>query len=197
MSRSGITHLAAAETEAMKATRPARDAYRPGERFWYNNWDFNALGTIYERVARRTVFEGFRDELAVPLGLQDVTAETDRTWREDVSAHAAYHLAGSARDLALIGDLVLADGAGLVSPQWISRSTSPLTPVADYGLGYGYLWWVGDIDGHHCVLALGGGTFLGIVPSLRLSVAHTQYDLQPGWVTSGRSVLQEAIAGLR
>ena len=197
MSRSGITHLAAAETEAMKATRPARDAHGPGERFWYNNWDFNALGTIYERVSGRTVFEGFRDELAGPLGLKDVTSDADRTWREDVSVHAAYHLAVSARDLAAVGDLVLADGAGLVSPDWIARSTSPLTPVADYGLGYGYLWWVGDLNGHHCVLALGGGSFLAIVPSLRLSVAHTQCDRTPGWwLTGGRSVLQEAIARL-
>jgi CubicO group peptidase (beta-lactamase class C family) len=30
MSRSGISHVAAAETETMKATRPARDTFGPG-----------------------------------------------------------------------------------------------------------------------------------------------------------------------
>lgn len=194
MSRSGIAHVAAAETDAMKATRPARDAHKPGERFWYNNWDFNALGTIYESVSGRTVFEGFRDELAGPLGLQDVTTDSDQIWQEDVSVHAAYHLAISARDLARIGDMIIGQGRGLVSPDWIRRSTSPLTPVADYGLGYGYLWWVGDLDGHHIVVALGGGTFLAIAPSLGLSMAHTQYDRTTSWVNGGRATVQEAIS---
>ncbi|MEO6363386.1 MAG: serine hydrolase, partial [Caldimonas sp.] len=44
-SRSGIYHPAAYETGAMKAERPYRGSHAPGTFWYYNNWDFNALGT--------------------------------------------------------------------------------------------------------------------------------------------------------
>jgi len=44
--RSGIYHAALYETPGMKAEKPSRGSH-PARSFWsYNNWDFNALGTI-------------------------------------------------------------------------------------------------------------------------------------------------------
>ncbi len=41
---SGVYHHAAYETFNAKKTRPARGSHQPGTFFYYNNWDFNALG---------------------------------------------------------------------------------------------------------------------------------------------------------
>jgi CubicO group peptidase (beta-lactamase class C family) len=48
--RSGIYHAALYETPAMKAEKPARGSHPPRTFWCYNNWDFNALGTIYEKL---------------------------------------------------------------------------------------------------------------------------------------------------
>ena len=44
--RSGIYHAADFETDFQRKTRPARGSHAPGTFWFYNNWDFNALGTI-------------------------------------------------------------------------------------------------------------------------------------------------------
>jgi hypothetical protein len=49
MSRSGVYHEAATEEPAMIDERPARESHAPDTFFYYNNWDFNALGTIFEQ----------------------------------------------------------------------------------------------------------------------------------------------------
>src|SRR5690606_18172885 len=51
-SRSGIYHPALYETARMKAERPERHSHAPGTFWYYNNWDFNALGTIYEQATQ-------------------------------------------------------------------------------------------------------------------------------------------------
>jgi hypothetical protein len=45
--RSGVYHEAAAESQSMKDARPERGSHPPGTHYYYNNWDFNALGTIF------------------------------------------------------------------------------------------------------------------------------------------------------
>ena len=45
--RSGVYHPALYETPGMAAMRPLRGSHLPGTHWYYNNWDFNALGTIY------------------------------------------------------------------------------------------------------------------------------------------------------
>jgi CubicO group peptidase (beta-lactamase class C family) len=56
-SRSGMYHPALYETPNMAMARPARGSYPPGTFWYYNNWDFNALGTILERATKTTVYE--------------------------------------------------------------------------------------------------------------------------------------------
>src|SRR5437867_3669946 len=68
--RSGVYHPALYETPGMAIARPARGSYPPGAYWCYNNWDFNALGTILERAAKTTVFEGFKAHIADPLEMQ-------------------------------------------------------------------------------------------------------------------------------
>jgi len=87
--RSGIYHPALYETPEMAAARPARGSYPPGGFWYYNNWDFNALGTIYERAAKTSIFEDFKSRVADPLEMEDFRIEDGSYVRGPESIHAA------------------------------------------------------------------------------------------------------------
>jgi CubicO group peptidase (beta-lactamase class C family) len=54
--RSGVYHPALYETPDMAKLRPPRGSHPPGTFWYYNNWDFNALGTIYEHATGAGIF---------------------------------------------------------------------------------------------------------------------------------------------
>src|ERR1700733_6083186 len=68
--RSGVYHKALYESADMAKNRPARGSHMPGTFWYYNNWDFNALGTIFEHAARVGVFDALGEWIARPRGLQ-------------------------------------------------------------------------------------------------------------------------------
>jgi CubicO group peptidase (beta-lactamase class C family) len=74
-SRSGVYHPAAAEADVMVRNRPGRGSHAPGTFFYYNNWDFNALGTIFEQQTGKKIFETFYEDIAKPIGMKDYTPE--------------------------------------------------------------------------------------------------------------------------
>jgi CubicO group peptidase (beta-lactamase class C family) len=65
-SRSGIYHPAAAESDGMIAAKPQRGLHQPGEAFYYNNWDFNVLGYIFEHQTGKSIYEAFLQDVALP-----------------------------------------------------------------------------------------------------------------------------------
>src|SRR5262249_52690907 len=69
--RSGVYHDSAGNSPYMEATRPRRGSHVPGEYFYYNNWDFNVLGTIFEKLTGAKIFEEFERRIARPIGMQD------------------------------------------------------------------------------------------------------------------------------
>ncbi|MFJ6325756.1 MULTISPECIES: serine hydrolase domain-containing protein [unclassified Rhizobium] len=145
--RSGVYHSALYETKAMAAARPQRFSHAPGTFWYYNNWDFNALGTIYEKATGASIYDAFEDEIARKIGMQDYDPHAQRKFFGAASIHPAYTFRMSARDLARFALLFLNDGRWngqqIVPQQWVSESTTPHSD-ADHGLGYGYLWWTGD-----------------------------------------------------
>jgi CubicO group peptidase (beta-lactamase class C family) len=70
-SRSGVYHPAAAEASVMIETRPERGSKAPGTFLYYNNWDFNVLGTVFEQETSDKIFESFYREIAQPLAMKD------------------------------------------------------------------------------------------------------------------------------
>ncbi len=50
--RSGVYHPVDFETQYMIKIRPERGSHRPGTFWYYNNWDFNVLGTILGKEDR-------------------------------------------------------------------------------------------------------------------------------------------------
>jgi CubicO group peptidase (beta-lactamase class C family) len=179
--RSGIYHPAAYEPGSMKANRPERGSKRPGEAFFYNNWDFNTLVTILEQSAQIDFFDAFLQDIAMPIGMQDLRRE-DMSFRYDPeSAHPAYLFKMSTRDLARFGQLYLNGGTWMgqkiIPASWVVKSTSAYStglPGFENRDGYGYLWWV---DRHSfsesCYYASGlGGHRVFIFPKSKLVIVH-------------------------
>lgn len=73
--QSGVYHAANYETPLMAAKRPPRGSHPPGTFWYYNNWDFNALGSIYQHAAGESVFSAFAQQIATPLQMQDFDPE--------------------------------------------------------------------------------------------------------------------------
>jgi CubicO group peptidase (beta-lactamase class C family) len=75
MSRSGVYHEAGGEARSMIDARPPRGSHKRGTFFYYNNWDFNALGTIFEQLTGQGVFDAFHRDIAVPIGMEDFSPD--------------------------------------------------------------------------------------------------------------------------
>jgi CubicO group peptidase (beta-lactamase class C family) len=183
-SRSGIYHAALYESPNMAMARPARGSYPPGTFWYYNNWDFNALGTILERAAKTTIYEDFKRRIADAVEMEDFRLEDGSYVRGAESVHAAYPFRMTARDMARFGLLYLRNGRWrdrqVVPSDWIAESTRAYSNVGQAG-GYGYLWWVSS-GGPHLTSAFfkgevfsaqgWGGHYILVVPYLNMVVVH-------------------------
>jgi len=118
-SRSGVYHIALYETEGERRLRPERGSHAPGTFWYYNNWDFNVLGTIYERAVRKSIFQAFQEQIAQPLGTQDYRPADGRYVAGPESSYPAYPFHMSARDMARFGLLYLQRG------RWAERQIVP------------------------------------------------------------------------
>ena len=87
----------------MAKQRPARGSHEPGTFWYYNNWDFNALGTIYEHATGTGIYDALDRLIAKPIGMQDYRPEDGVYFPGAASIHRAYPLRMSARDLARFG----------------------------------------------------------------------------------------------
>jgi CubicO group peptidase (beta-lactamase class C family) len=187
--RSGIYHAALYESPAMKAEKPPRGSHAPRTFWYYNNWDFNALGTIYEKHTRDSIYGAFDTQIAERIGMEDYDPKEQQYVTGPDSVHRAYPFRLSARDMARFGLLYLRGGkwhdAQLIPPQWVRESTTAYS-VAD-GIardsysGYGYLWWVAVNGNHYPKVEVpdgsfsawgAGGHFIVIIPTLNVVVVH-------------------------
>lgn len=166
---SGINHLAAAEGGLMQKDKDrllGKETHTPGTKWAYNNWDYNALTTIFMQETGLGVYQAFKQGVADPLGMQDfgkdaVILEYERA----LSMHPKAGFKMSARDLAKFGQLHLNkgkwDGKQLISEEWIDRITNDYTVTGRELLRsrHGYLWWV-PIDEKSREMGIPEGTFV-------------------------------------
>ena len=188
--RSGVYHAASNPGDDL-ASAPPRGSQRHGTYHLYSNWDFNALGTIFERETGRNIYDALESDLARPLGMQDFTRAAQRKTGDSTrSEHLAYHMNLSTRDMARIGYLMLREGRWrgeqVVPAEWVRESTRAFTPVTEMNparrrtgpFGYGYLWWVWDgpqATGPYrgAYVGLGAvGQQIAVLPALDLVVVH-------------------------
>ena len=146
---SGIFHPAAYEPYGTADNKPPRGAYKPGEKFFYNNWDFNALGTIFNKITNNDLFEVFYNRIATEIGMQDFSLDDCEYYYDNNSDHPAYLFEMSARDCARFGLLYLANGKWkneqLIRESWIEESTKLHFDFKNTN-GYGYMWWLTTDD---------------------------------------------------
>jgi CubicO group peptidase (beta-lactamase class C family) len=200
--RSGVYHAALYETASMAALRPPRFSHKPGTFWYYNNWDFNTLGAIYEHAARSSIFDAFEREIARPIGMQDYVPSHGKYVTGSASVYPAYPFKMSARDLARFALLYLHKGKWqdqqVVPTHWVQESTQPYSQ-AGFGPGYGYLWWTGFLDTSiapsvtlpaSTFAAWGaGGQYAYVMPDYDLVVVHRSLisgDNGPGLREFGR-----------
>lgn len=167
-SRSGIYLPPLGEAQSWASRRPARGAHDPGTFWYYNNWDFNALGTIFEKTTGLEIGQAISEWLAKPLGMQTFCPEHVTYEYADFTEHPMWRVYMSAEDLARIGALVLQNGQWngqqLVPSAYIAESTSEISDVREFipnGIEdhYGLLWWI-DSDKGHIWAAGSGGQFM-------------------------------------
>jgi CubicO group peptidase (beta-lactamase class C family) len=183
--RSGVYHPALYETPGMAKARPPRGSHAPGTFWYYNNWDFNVLGTIYKHATGTGIFDAFDQKIAKPIGMQDYRPQDGSYFRGEASIHPAYPIRMSARDLARFALLYLRKGnwvgRQIVPEGWVEESTRAYSRSV-YGSGYGYLWWTDFLGGTIAptvtlpegnFLAEGaGGQYALVAPTLDLVVVH-------------------------
>ena len=144
--RSGIYHVALGEAASMKASRPERHSHAPGTFWYYNNWDFNALGTIFEQETGTRIFEEFDRRIAQNLQMEDFKVSDGRYETGPDSIHPVYAFRMSTRDLARFGLLFLREGRWrdqqVIPADWARESTATHSEIGPDS-GYGYMWWTG------------------------------------------------------
>ncbi|KZL19912.1 Beta-lactamase [Pseudovibrio sp. Ad37] len=148
---SGINHPAAA-SGSMQADIDRRLGHtenQPGTIWAYNNWDYNALTTVFEKATGSEIAELFDIGIAQPVGMQDFDrSAVSYTFDPQQSEHRAAMFKMSARDLARVGSLYLNRGAAggqrILAENWIDLITTDFTETGFGGLrnGHGYLWWI-------------------------------------------------------
>jgi CubicO group peptidase (beta-lactamase class C family) len=191
--RSGVYHPVDFETALMKKNRPERGSHAPGT-FWYcNNWDFNALGTIFEKEAGLKIGEAFYQRIAKPIGMQDFQPDDIYYLGGPISVHRAYMFEITARDLARFGLLYLRhgqwNGKQIVPEAWVQKNSHANEMVRVHGVdlgGYEHLWWVEYSGVHFPEVSIpgmysargAGGHYLLIIPTLDLIIVH-RVDNEP------------------
>jgi CubicO group peptidase (beta-lactamase class C family) len=182
--RSGVYIPAAGEASSMKSKRPKRGSHSPGSHWYYNNWDFNTLGSIFEQETGQNIYQAFDARIGDPIGMQDFFPERLRyTYEYWLSQHPYYGFRISARDLARVGQLFLQAGKWqgtnapnaeqIVPAGWVRESTQPYSRTGKSGTysGYGYMWWIAAKDyqsirkGSFAASGYGGHT-LEVLPEL-------------------------------
>ena len=204
--RSGIYHPAAYEAKSNADRRPKRGTAKPGESWYYNNWDFNLVCSAFQKLTDNSMKQAFIEKIVRPLGMEDFKPEHVFECLEPrLSNHPAVTIRISARDLARVGKLYLQQGTweddSIIPKEWIARSTQAHTTFEKghyrgEGKGYGRLWWVfppkqqskSTYAQSHRILALGaGGQTMVLIPDLDLVVVLLA-DTDNGRGVSERSV---------
>lgn len=199
--RSGIYHPALYESQRMKDLKPERHTQRPGTHWYYNNWDFNASGTAFEKLTEKKIFQALETEIANPIGMEDFSAEDGWYVTGEESVHPAYPFIITAHDMARFGLLMLRkgkwNGKQLIPEDWVEESTRYHSDASLYGSdGYGYMWWVARDHNKYSHLpgislpegtysARGaGGHYILVIPQYDMVVVHRVDTFEDNSVSS-------------
>lgn len=185
-STSGINHPAVSQVGNAQKQRDyllGKQSNVPGTKWAYNNWDYNALTTIFEKNTGLTISEAFDQGIANPLNIKDYQSFYRRNKKLSVHAKVGFRL--STRDMAKFGQLFLNKGIWgkkqLIKKTWIENITKDYTIVGTQNrerYAQGYLWWMPSKDyanglpsGSYMTTGTGGQRIL-VIPKWNMVIAH-------------------------
>ncbi len=203
--RSGIyllplSSLGSPAEDLLTSSQPRRGSQFPNTYFHYNDWDFDAAGTAFTQLTGKNIYDALRDDLAIPIHMQDFDRARQQSIAHPGQRHPEYAMWLSTRDLARLGLLMLRNGewrgAQVIPSVWIGESTSPITLWSDMNppllrsvgyperWGFGMMWWAWDsstFSGRHeyfapfsgAFEAMGtGGQYLTVLPAEDMVIVH-------------------------
>jgi CubicO group peptidase (beta-lactamase class C family) len=154
----------------------------PGERWTYSNASTHILSGIISRATGMSTMAFAKKYLFDPLGI------SVRKWEQDPQGYftGGWGMHFAPRDMARFGYLYLTGGLveelQIVPTQWIEESlqsfedSSVYLPVFNQ-VGYGYLWYVTQIEHLNVYFALGyGGQLMLIAPEVNMVIVATAND---------------------
>jgi CubicO group peptidase (beta-lactamase class C family) len=208
--RSGIYLLpegVSPNKDLIQASQPQRGSELPGIYFHYNDWDFNAAGTAFEKLTGKNIYDALGTDLAQPIGMQDFDRSLQKKITHEGQVHPEYAMYLSTRDMVRIGLLMLRGGnwAGkqVVPIEWVGRSASNTTPFVEMNppyfrslgaperWGFGLMWWAwdgGPFTGDVYITPFQGafeargsaGQYITILPAKDMVLVHKIYiDVYP------------------
>ncbi len=199
-SRSGVYIEPVREMQYYINRRPPRGRDRPGEQWHYNDWGFDVLGYIFEKISGETIASAIDRRLLFPLGIPK--RDRHSVLSDKKHRYSSFGLRTSAVELAEYGRVMLGNpvnGKNLLSKPWIHLSTSTYSDLGRLG-GFGLLWWTSP-GGRHFGQNLFqepvfsswgfGGQHLILFPSSELILVHLT-DVKFGEESKGVSYEQMA-----
>ncbi len=188
-SRSAVYHDALYESQNMKALKPKRSIVPAGTYWYYNNWDFNVLGSIFHQLTKKDFYKTLKEEISDPIGMEDFQISDGQYFKGEESMHSAYPFRATARDLARFGLLFLNNGIWggkqIIDKAWVLESTRYHSDAALYSSdGYGYLWWVSrkynkfphlpnvDLPEGSYSARGAGGHYVLVIPKFDMVIVH-------------------------
>ncbi len=171
------------KTENMIASIIASDLrFNPKTDFLYSTHGAHLLSGIINKVTGMSTREFTLRELFNPMGCESVKWIKDQNGIDFGGAGMFL----TPRDMARFGYLYLKngilDGKQIVPGEWIKNSVTThhhYTEAWDKmgELGYGYLWWTGELRGYPLYFASGlGGQFILVIPDLNMVVISTMHE---------------------
>ena len=195
------------EKDLIVSSQPHRGSEFPGMYFHYNDWDFNAAGTAFEKLAGKNIYDALQTDFAGPIQMQDFDRSLQKKIAHEGQVHPEYAMYLSTRDMARLGLLMLRNGnwAGkqLIPTMWIQMSADPVTPFEEMNppylrslgaperWGFGAMWWTWDASpypGNIYITPFQGayeargtaGQYITILPSKDMVLVHKVYiDVYP------------------
>jgi len=154
----------------------------PGEKFVYSTPGTHLLSAALTTASGISSLKFVKTNLLnkMKIGIND--------WEQDPQGiyFGGNNMCFTTRNMAVLGLLYLNKGTlnniQIVPELWVDESLKDYTGgIGNWGvmknIGYGYLWWLGEINEYSCFTAIGhGGQFVLCVPELDLIVATNAYS---------------------
>jgi CubicO group peptidase (beta-lactamase class C family) len=157
-------------------------SFDPGTRMQYTTAGTHLLSALLTRACGKSTFDFAKENFFGSCGF-DV-----RAWPKDPQGNyfGGNDINLTTRDMAVLGLIYLnkgmLDGNRIVPEEWVNKSLvtysgTGTTPWGQWSkTGYGYLWWLGEVNGYKVFSGIGhGGQFVFCVPSLNMIIATQSF----------------------